>query len=114
MFKKKNSCWLQPIYSIVSVIIPIGLILTINLVFFVMIIVNYSKQNIKRKKYLHTLSIDKESVKKEIILVLSCFTNTGKLFVQKRNLFNFILEKLILIKYRFNMAFWTCNYNTSQ
>ena len=46
-----------------------------------MIIVNYSKQNIKRKKYLHTLSIDKESVKKEIILVLSCFANTGKLFV---------------------------------
>jgi hypothetical protein len=63
-----------------------------------MIIVNYSKQNIKRKKYLHTLSIDKESVKKEIILVLSCFANTGKLFVQRRNLFNFILEKLILIK----------------
>lgn len=63
-----------------------------------MIIVNYSKQNVKRKKYLHTLSIHKESVKKEIILVLSCFANTGKLFVYIEKFINFILKINLYIK----------------
>ena len=71
------SCWLYGNFAIVSAIVPIAMILAFNTVFFVLIVVNHSKLIKKRDKYLHTLEKDKKFIKREIILILTCFINTG-------------------------------------
>ncbi len=76
-------CWLNSPYSIYTVIIPIGLIMIVNVTFFLIIVVNYSKISKKRDKYVHVRQETevefKRGIRKEILLILTCFLNSSKI-----------------------------------
>ena len=72
-----NYCWLQPQFAIYSVILPIGLILIINLILFLLIMIKISKNDIKRKKYVNTFEMEKKDVKRHLIWNITLFLNTG-------------------------------------
>jgi hypothetical protein len=70
----------MPIYSLISFILPIAIILIVNAVLFVLIAINHSNLIRQREKYLlHKADKDDEkSMKRELLLILTCFVNTGK------------------------------------
>ena len=59
---------------------------------------NHSRLIKKREKYLHTLEKDKKFIKREIILLLTCFVNTGSYY---RDLKSFFFN-LYFFKHTFN------------
>ena len=63
-------------YALFGALVPIALILLINFVLFVIIALSHSNIIKKKNKYLHKKENDK-GVKKEILLILTCFLNTG-------------------------------------
>jgi hypothetical protein len=72
-----NYCWLQPQFAIYSVILPIGLILIVNLILFLLIMIKISKNDAKRKKYVNTFEMEKKDVKRHLIWNITLFLNTG-------------------------------------
>lgn len=65
-------------FAIFGALLPIAIILLINLVLFILIGLSHSNIIKKRNKYLHKKeTIDEKGVKQEIILILTCFVNTG-------------------------------------
>ncbi len=80
-----NYCWLEPQYSIHSVILPIAFVLSCNLVLFLLIMIKISKNNEKKKKYVNnTIDLmEKRDVKRHLIWNITLFLNTGKTYILK-------------------------------
>lgn len=79
-------------YSIYAVITPIAIIMIINIIFFLMISINYSKIARKRDKYVSVRQGAEaefnRGIKKEILLILTCFLNSSKLASIQLFIFN--------------------------
>ena len=73
-----KSCWIKPDYSYYAVILPIAIICLIQFVIFVMIMIKNFQNAIIRKKYLPSSIDHKSKFNKEILIMLTCFLNSGK------------------------------------
>ena len=100
-------------YAIFGAIVPIGIILLLNLILFLLIAIFHRKFIEKRNEYVNQYERDDEkTIKREFLFLLSCFINTGLSW-----LFGFLVtipaqNEWIYLRFTFGLIF--CLLNSTQ